>query len=207
MPPEQKQTRGADYFEAIYAKNADPWGFASSPYELRKYQQTLAALPPRGFRKALEVGCSIGEFTRILAGRCENILALDAAESAIILARARCANLPHVLIQRVFVPEQWPAAQFDLIVISEVLYFLSAVDVVRIAQRVTESLAAGGVVLLVNWLGTSENPLHGDAAADMFMAACAGAAERDLAQRFDGFRIDRLQALNARDARAADATS
>ena len=36
-----------DYCEHVYAANADPWQFATSPYERDKYAATLAALPDR----------------------------------------------------------------------------------------------------------------------------------------------------------------
>ena len=35
---------GAAYFDALYAVDDDPWGFATSPYERAKYDRTLAAL-------------------------------------------------------------------------------------------------------------------------------------------------------------------
>ncbi len=68
------------YFEDLYAKDPDPWRFASSDYERRKYKVTLAALPRGRYARALEVGCSIGGLTQKLAARCDRLLAIDIAE-------------------------------------------------------------------------------------------------------------------------------
>jgi len=185
-------SRDAEYFDRIYAKSEDPWRFRSSPYERRKYARTLAALPARRFRAALEVGCSIGELTKLLAPRCEALHGLDVAAAALETARQQCDAMMHVRFSQMKVPSQWPVGQYDLIVLSEVLYFLSAVDLRLLAGRVKHSLTEGGVVLLVNWLGVADNPHSGDAAATGFMVAGAPELRADLGQRYDEFRIDRL---------------
>jgi hypothetical protein len=64
-----------DYFDAIYQRDPDPWQFATSEYEAGKYRATLAALPRKHYRNGFEVGCSIGVLTRMLAERCDDLLA------------------------------------------------------------------------------------------------------------------------------------
>ena len=85
---------------------------------------------------ALEVGCSIGVLTRLLASRCDAVLAIDAARTPLVEAKRRCADLPGVRFEQMFVPEQWPNGVFDLILLSEVVYYLSREDVDRLAARV-----------------------------------------------------------------------
>ena len=70
------------YFEALYASDPDPWRFASSDYERDKYAATLAALPRQLYRSGLEVGCSIGVLTAMLASRCRRLLAVDVADDS-----------------------------------------------------------------------------------------------------------------------------
>ena len=53
----------AAYFDALYAKENDPWCFATSPYEKAKDVATLQALPVARFTNAFEIGCSIGVLT------------------------------------------------------------------------------------------------------------------------------------------------
>ena len=85
-----------DYFRAMYAADPDPWRFASSDYERDKYAATLAAIGDAHVASALEIGCSIGIFTRALAPRCAALLAVDVAGAALAQARRRCAALPQV---------------------------------------------------------------------------------------------------------------
>ena len=78
---EPRPTLKPEYFDALYAADPDPWNFAASPYEQAKYALTLNAMPKPRYRSALEVGCSIGVLTRLLASRCDAVLAIDAART------------------------------------------------------------------------------------------------------------------------------
>ena len=62
---------------------------------------------------------------------------------------------------QMFVPDEWPDGQFELILRSEVIYYLSREDVARLASRVTRSLSRGGSVILVHWTGLTNYPLSG----------------------------------------------
>lgn len=183
------------YFEALYARDRDPWRFETSAYERAKYDATLAALARPRYGRALEVGCSVGVLTRDLAMRCDMLLALDLAEAPLAAARARCAELPQVVFRRAAVPGAWPsdAAPFDLILLSEVVYYLDAGDVARLAACVGGSLAPGGEVVLVHWTGATDYPLSGDAAAERFIAAAAPFAAVTRQERAGLYRLDALR--------------
>ena len=133
--------------------------------------------PRRRFHSALEVGCSIGEMTRLLAPRCDAVLAVDLLEQPLIAARAACADQPWVSFLRMQVPGDWPDGTFDLIVLSEVLYFLSPADIAAVADRSVDSLAPRGVVLLVNRRGRSDDPCTGEEAASLFIKRTQGLLE------------------------------
>ena len=187
------------YFEAIYGRDPDPWRFADSAYERTKYDATLAALERPRYGRALEVGCSIGVLTRDLAPRCDALLAVDAAAAPLEAARARCTGLPQVEFGRMLVPRDWPAAAppFDLILLSEVVYYLDAADVGRLAARVGASLAPGGEVLLVHWTGATDYPLSGDAATALLVDAAAPFAAVTRQARAARYRLDLLRAVPA----------
>ncbi len=181
-----------EYFDKIYAANADPWGYATSAYERGKYAATLAALPRGRFHRAFEPGCSIGVLTRMLARRCGRLLAADTSEASLDRARARCRGLPNVSFRRLAIPVRWPEGSFDLIILSEVLYYLSRCGVRDTARRTMHSLRARGVVILVHWLGTTGTARGGDLVTCQFISQ---------AQRFrliarlrtDRYRLDVLQ--------------
>lgn len=180
------------YFEERYGRDPDPWRFATSDYEREKYEATLAALPEARYGTALEVGCSIGVFTRQLAGRCGTLLAVDVSEVALDAARERCRDRPHVTFRRARLPEDWPAGTFDLVVLSEVVYYLDRADVGRLADRVRGALAPGGTAILVHWTGETDYPLSGDEAAEAFIADAGDLAQDRRSSRTDSYRLDVL---------------
>lgn len=182
---------GPEVFDRLYARDPDPWNFHSSQYERDKYAATLAALPPGRFANGFEVGCSIGVLTRMLAQRCGELLSVDVSEQALAAARANCAGLRHVDFRRLHIPAEWPPGSFDLVVLSEVLYFLGPGDLAATARLAAASLTPGGVALLVNWTGPTNSPSTGDEAAQRFMAAAGltPATQRREAQ----YRLDLLR--------------
>ncbi len=186
----------AEVFERIYAERADPWGFESSPYERAKYADTLASLDGRRYRSGLELGCSIGVMTEALATRCDALLAVDISATALARARTRCAALPGVRFVQAALPDGLPAldgGSCDLLVLSELLYFLSPGDIDRLMSGVLAACAPDAVILLVNWTGNTDTPCTGDEAAERARACCADAGRR-LSQplRREGYRVDRI---------------
>jgi cyclopropane fatty-acyl-phospholipid synthase-like methyltransferase len=186
------QTLKPEYFDALYTADPDPWKFAASPYERDKYALTLDAIPKPRYRSALEVGCSIGILTSSLASRCDTLVAIDAAQAPLVEARRRCADLPGVRFEQMFVPDQWLDGGFDLILLSEVVYYLSRDDVGRLAARVANSLTKGGSVILVHWTGLTNYPLSGDEAAALFIERIGPGYVIDRADRYAEFRLDVL---------------
>ena len=91
-----------------------------------------------------------------------------------------------------FAPDQWPDGAFELILLSEVVYYLSRDDVGRLAAKVTNSLAQGGSVILVHWTGLTNYPLSGDEAAALFIERIGPACVVDRADRYAEFRLDVL---------------
>ena len=145
-----------EYFESLYEQSRDPWDFETSGYEREKYARTLGVLAQhqRSYDRALEVGCSIGVFTAMLAPLCEEALAV---------ARARLKASPHVRLEPRRLPEEMPGGPFDLIVASEVLYYWPGDLMLAALRRFEEALAPGGVLLAVHWRGeTKTYPLQGD---------------------------------------------
>ena len=179
------------HFDRLYGADPDPWKFATSDYERDKYAATLAALPDRTFTRCYEVGCSIGVLTRQLAPRCDAILGVDVAEAALVSARERCADQPCVMFERAFVPDDWPPGTFDLILFSEVLYYLGIDGLQDAARRTEACLSPGGVVVLVNWRGNTDGACTGEEAAELFIAATPGLMPR-APVRAEKYRLDVL---------------
>jgi trans-aconitate methyltransferase len=145
------ETLDRGHFDGLYDQSADPYGFTSRWYETRKYALSLAMLPWPRYRRAFEPGCSIGVLTAQLAGRCDSLLSCDGSAAAVATARERTAQFPQVTVEQRLVPADWPAAEFDLIVLSELLYYLSDEDLARTTGLAVDSLAGGGTLLAVHW--------------------------------------------------------
>ncbi|WP_216322201.1 class I SAM-dependent DNA methyltransferase [Deinococcus aestuarii] len=148
-PPDE--TLGDRYFEDVYGANDDPWNFETSEYEHAKYARTLATLPRERYARALEVGCSIGVLTGLLADRADALLSVDVNEKALARARKRNRDRANVTFERRRLPGEVPDGPFDLIVLSEVGYYFSTRDLEELLDALTERLAPGGDLILVHW--------------------------------------------------------
>jgi len=191
--PAPAESLPAAFFDEMYRKDPDPWGFDKFEYERDKYAATLAALPRPRYAAAFEVGCSIGVLTRQLAERCGRLLAMDGSAVPLPAARARCADVPQVEIRHGRVPENWPEGEtFDLILLSELLYFFNRADLAAVTARTLSALRPGGEVVLVHWLPPAEPPfpLTGDEAVEGFLAEAGPALERVSARRESLYRLD-----------------
>ena len=193
----RSKTLDTDYFKGMYATDSDPWQFATSAYERDKYAATLAALPRSRYASALEVGCSIGVFTHQLCPRCDALLGLDVVPSVLNQARTRCADCPNASFKLSAVPGNWPEGKFDLILISEVAYYLDRPDLARLVARVENALFPEADIVLVHWTGVTHYPLSGDEAAEGFIAGARGFAEVLKQERTDKYRLDILRATRS----------
>jgi predicted TPR repeat methyltransferase len=192
-PLSASATLTADYFDALYAKDPDPWRFQTSDYEDAKYTATIAALRGRTFATGLEVGCSIGVLTGRLATIAESLVATDISARALEAARARNQAHPHVSFSNQGLPKSLPDGPFDLIVLSEVLYYLDRDDLLAATDHVIDRMAVGGDVLLVHWLGETAYPLTGDAAAEGFLMRAGRRLTTVQQARTEHYRLDHLR--------------
>jgi len=150
-PPGGRDRAPVEHFERLARESEDPWDYATSDYEQRKYRQTLEYLPARAGR-TLELGCSVGVFTEMLAPRASCLLAVDFSPTALEHARARLRrSRHHVQLLRRRLPEEMPAGPFDTIVCAEILYYWSAPLVTLGLRRMEAALAPGGTLLAVHW--------------------------------------------------------
>jgi SAM-dependent methyltransferase len=138
-------------FDRMYDDGDDPWGFTTSAYEARKRRITVASLPRDRYASGFEPGCSNGLLSLALAARCDGLLACDLSPRAIELARTRVGTRESVRFEQREVPSSWPDGQFDLIVVSELAYFLTLDELV--VQQIAQTLQPGGDLIAVHWLG------------------------------------------------------
>lgn len=109
--------------ERVFGRGVDPYGYASHPHELKK-QAAVEARLNRHYGTALEIGCAEGAFTRRLARHCDHVLGIDLSEKALTTASQNLGALDNVSLVRANVRECRLAPRWDLVVVSEVLYYL-----------------------------------------------------------------------------------
>lgn len=146
------------YFDALYREKDDPWSFRSRWYESRKRRLTMGALAAERYAYTFEPGCSIGILTADLAARSEHLLAMDVSAHAL---RQAARNVPpNVELRHGAIPADWPSGQFDLVVLSEIGYYLDRQDCRCLAER---ALSSTRELIAVHWRHpVRDYPLSGD---------------------------------------------
>ncbi|EMD23409.1 bifunctional PIG-L family deacetylase/class I SAM-dependent methyltransferase [Amycolatopsis azurea] len=146
-------------FETLY-REPDPWAM-DSWYERRKRTIALAALPSERYGVAVEPACGTGALTVKLAARCDRVHAFDPVPAALSAARNRSAHLSTVDFTAGALPGDLKGPT-DLVVLSEILYYLSEPDLTATLDRTLETLRPGGQVLAVHWRPQAPDaPHHG----------------------------------------------
>jgi SAM-dependent methyltransferase len=81
----------------------------------------------------------------------DELLAVDVAPTAVERARARLADVPHVRVEVRDVGADWPAGAFDLVVMSEVGYYLDDAAFDRVLAALPDALGPTGTLVACHW--------------------------------------------------------
>jgi len=192
------ETTTAEFFEAMYRQADDPWNFAGSAYETRRYDTTMASLAGRRYGRTFEPGCSVGVLTARLAGIADEVVACDLSETAVQRARERCAGLGNVSIVCGGLEDVAARGGWDLVVLSEIGYYFSASRWAQVSGWIVERMPQGATLLAVHWLGFSTDHLMGGDDVHAILRADARLAleheERCVgAKGQESFRLDRFR--------------
>lgn len=182
---------GAEHFDAMFDQAPDPWGYDDTPYERDRFRRTVAALAGRRYAAALELGCANGALTDQLAPLCDRLLATDISASALEAARRRVGARPNVTLERRTLPGEVPVGPFDLIVASDMLYYLGLEGVVALVAELAAQAAPVCRMLIASYLGDTETRLTGEMSSETAIAHLPG-WRRVHAERTGRLRIDVL---------------
>jgi LmbE family N-acetylglucosaminyl deacetylase/SAM-dependent methyltransferase len=161
-------SRSRESFDAHYDRKPEGWDFDGSWYEQRKRAVTLAALPRRRYRSALELGCATGVLTAALTERADAVLGTDISSAPLERARRRA---PSARFVQAALPSEWPAGRWDLVVMSEVGYYLSPADLDVTIDRVLASLDDDGVLVTCHWRHPDRDAVTDGDTVDAHLAA------------------------------------
>jgi Nodulation protein S (NodS) len=191
-----EQSLTSDFFEALYQQNPDPWQFETSTYEAEKYTATISALPRALYRSGFEIGGSIGVLTEKLAQRCHSLLSVDVSTIAQEQAIRRCEHLSNINFQMMSVPQEFPNAPFDLIILSEVGYYWSWSDLKKAQGLILDRLQLQGHLLLVHWIVDARVlPITGDQVHNAFLEHVPTSLKHLKSLNTGKYRLDLLEKI------------
>ncbi len=177
---------GRDHLHALYSETSDHWGFEHSDYEQAKFVATFKALSRPRYTCAFELGCGNGQLSRHLVKMCDRYIGMDAVRIAVEAARKA---VPSASFIHDFYPCPLPDEHFDLLILSEILYFLYKNSLQTLASEITTHWPQAKV-LCVSWLGETDHVLQGKEALKVFTTALASHKFERVAKT-DRYRIDR----------------
>jgi cyclopropane fatty-acyl-phospholipid synthase-like methyltransferase len=158
MDKEAIHQKAEHFFEHIWEQE-DAWALDSSSFEQARYDALMANLESRRYGKVLEIGCGAGAFTVRLVPLADHVIALDVSTTAVTKARRRLADVDQVSFRTANVMESELAddGPFDLIVLSETIYYLGWLypffDLAWLASQLHAVTTLNGRLLLANTLG------------------------------------------------------
>ena len=176
-----------DHLHRLYAHTDDPWYFENSAYEQGKFIATRDALTRDRYRAGLEIGCGNGALARHLAPRCAHYTGLDVVERAVNAARRKVPEAKFVVGSY---PCPLPGDDFDLVILSEFLYFLTPADITTLCRDITDC-APRAEILCITFLGDTEQALQGTEALGLFSAGMRGHLDLEPVANTERYRIDR----------------
>ena len=180
------------HFDAMFTASPDPWRYHTEPYERDRFTRTTGAISARRYRSALELGCANGALSEHLAPLCDHLLATDASDAALAAALDRIGTVKNIELRRCSMPDEVPDSQFDLIVASDMLYYLGLDCVASLMVGIDKAATADCRILIASYLGTTDTRLTGEMASEAAIAHLPGWIVRN-ADRTSRLRIDVLE--------------
>lgn len=182
-----------DEYERRFRDDPDPWNMRTSQYERAKRAATLRACGTPRRSRILELGAANGVLAEALGELGDSIIAIEAVASAAALARARLASVAGAEVVEGLIPRSVPPGPYDLVVASEILYYLDEPSYRSTLDLLPSWMALGGRLVAVHWRpGGPERPrsadrVHADLAALPPLTRVCGSDRRDGDYRLDVF--------------------
>jgi trans-aconitate methyltransferase len=119
---------------------------------------------------------------------------IDVSSAALVQARKRLGGREGVRFERAALPEWLPPGEFDLIVCSEILYYLKHDAMLASFHGLESHLAPGGSLIAVHRRGKGRSsPLHGDEVHDLLIQRAT--IQHGFSETNDYYRLDRFDAI------------
>lgn len=166
-------------YERRFRADPDFWNYETSAYERAKRAATLEAAGSERKRATLELGCANGVLAEELAVKTASLIAVEATPTAAAAAAARLEPYAGASVIQGLVPAAVPGGPYDLVVASEILYYLDESSYRATLEQFDDWLAPDGRLVAVHWRPNSpERPrtaeqTHADLRALPFLTSIA----------------------------------
>lgn len=137
-------------FDAKFSGNDDPWSTFTDRDEARKRGAILCGIGGRQVGRMLELAAGNGSNSVALSRLALRLDATEGTPSGVGLVTRAVRGNHRVSVSRLILPDRFPRAYYDAIVIAEVLYYLSARDMAAVARTVAAALRRGGRLVLAH---------------------------------------------------------
>ncbi len=138
-------------FNLLYLENPDPWNYLCSEYEHCKYDHTLACILKwrKASKYALEIGCSIGVFSKLLSIHFDEITAMDFSKEALRAAASYNNSIKNIRFVHGDLRYTKHDRRFDTIICGEILGYIPEKHAEKVCQQLETFLASHGIIVTV----------------------------------------------------------
>ena len=134
-------------FERKYSFAPDPWEVTSHSSYYEELRRFICQSRTNRWNKALDCGCGEGHFTSQLTDLCGEVHGVDVSRTAIDRARKQYSDgFWHNTDVRNIKDLDFPAGNFDLIVCSQLLYYLAWSEASAFLTSLETLLSPDGVL-------------------------------------------------------------
>jgi len=137
-------------FDRRFAGDADPWSTFSNRDEAVKRRAILHAMGPGPCGRVLEVAAGNGSNSVAIAPRALRLDATEATDSGTMLVANALSGRIRARAIKLVVPNRLPRKCYDVAVVAEMLYYLSANDMARTARILAGALRPGAMLVLAH---------------------------------------------------------
>lgn len=138
-------------FEAKFRSNDDPWSTFTDRDEAVKRRAILQAMGAGPWGRVLELAAGNGSNSVAIAPRALRLDATEATEAGTALvARAIRARGPRARALRLVLPARLPRSRYDIVLVAELLYYLSPRAMRETAREIARVLRPGGLLVVAH---------------------------------------------------------
>lgn len=134
-----------DELEKFYKQN-DPWQYETIPDDQKRKEILLSEIPNKSYKKVIDIGCGQGFITRNLPG--SKVVGVDISSNAIERAKIQQTNRIDFICASIFELSKIFTQEFDLILITGVLYSQYIGESHNLVYRIIDGLLLDNGILV-----------------------------------------------------------